>query len=206
MRKASLVLALALSGCNDFGSAFDKCVAAGGCSSGVVIAPASLQLAVRNTATFTGSGGVEPYTFSIADGAGSVDAASGLFTAPDAPGVVLVRVTDAASHSADAVVTVNAALTISPTSKTVPVGAGTTFAAAGGVTPYVFSMVSGGGSISSAGAYVTGGTPGSERVRVTDARGNTAEQGGAHRAPALVGVGGHDGHAVKVGLHLSPEV
>ncbi|MBX7099751.1 MAG: VCBS repeat-containing protein [Myxococcaceae bacterium] len=175
MRKAALALVLALCGCSDFGSAFDKCVAAGGCSSGVVIAPASIQVAVRNTVTFAGSGGVEPYSFSIADGAGSIDAASGLFTAPDQPGVVLVRVTDSASHSADAVVTVNGALTISPTSKTVPVGAGTTFSAAGGVAPYVFSMVSGTGSISSSGSYLTGASPGSERVRVTDARGNVAE-------------------------------
>ena len=137
------------------------------------ISPAAVTLAVNNTQTFSAVGGSGPFTYSIFSGGGTINSATGFFTAPATAGTVTVRVTDSLSATANATVTVNAALAISPASVTKAVSATHTFSASGGVSPYVFSIVSGGGSINSTtGLFTAPVTAGSVTVRVTDALSN----------------------------------
>ena len=141
----------------------------------LVISPATKTLAVNNTFTFSAAGGVAPYTYSIVSGGGTMNSSSGLFTSPSTAGSVIVRVTDSLSNTSNANVTVNAALAISPASSTVAVGNTLTFSATGGVSPYTYSIVSGGGTInSSTGLFTAPATAGSVVVRVTDSLSNTS--------------------------------
>ena len=142
---------------------------------GLGISPASTTLAVNNSTTFTALGGSSPYTFSVFSGGGSVVAATGVYTAPATSGTATVRVTDNLGATANATVTINAALAISPASKTLAVNNVFTFSASGGVSPYTYSIPSGGGSIvSSTGVYTAPSSAGSATVRVTDSLGNVS--------------------------------
>ncbi len=144
-------------------------------TSGLSISPASTTLAVNNTITFTGSSGSSPYTYSVVSGTGTINSSTGVYTAPASSGSATVRVTDSLSVTADASVTINPALAITPSSKVLAVNNTFAFSANDGVSPYTFSIVSGGGSIdSSSGLYTAPATAGSVTVRVTDGRGNTS--------------------------------
>jgi len=145
-------------------------------TSGLSISPASTTLAVNNSVTFAGSNGAVPYSYSVVSGGGSINASTGLYTAPVAAGSAVVRVTDNLGATADASVTINAALAIVPATKSLAVNNIYTFSATGGVSPYTFSIVSGGGAInSSSGAYTAPATAGSATVRVTDGMGNISD-------------------------------
>lgn len=74
----------------------------------LAISPASIALpsSSAQATTFTASGGTLPYVFTVLSGEGSVDASTGLYTvAAGAMGTTLIRVTDAANVTADAVIT-----------------------------------------------------------------------------------------------------
>ncbi|OFZ42684.1 MAG: hypothetical protein A2070_09715 [Bdellovibrionales bacterium GWC1_52_8] len=146
------------------------------------ISPTSVSLAVNNTHDFTASAGVPPYTFSVVEGASggavTTDTATGHYTAPAAvgAGTYHVRVTDAASSTADATITLTGALAIDPATKVLYVGdPDFTFTATGGVTAYTYSKVSGIGTISAGGVYEVPGAAGSAVVRVTDSLGNQSD-------------------------------
>jgi len=137
------------------------------------ISPAAITLAVNNVTTFTGLAGSPAYTFSIFSGGGSINPGTGVFTAPAVSGTTVVRVTDTLANTANATVTVNPALAISPTTKTLAVNNVFTFSATGGVSPYTYSIFAGGGSINATtGLYTAPAVSGSATVRVTDALGN----------------------------------
>lgn len=139
------------------------------------ISPAAITLAVNNTTTFSGLGGAPGYSFSKVSGGGTINAVSGFFTAPAVAGTTVVRVTDSLAATADATITVTAALAISPATKTLAVNNVFTFSATGGVSPYTYSVVSGGASINAtSGAYTAPAAAGSATVRVTDGYGNTS--------------------------------
>jgi hypothetical protein len=147
----------------------------------LTISPSTHSLAVNNTKTFTATGGSPPYTYSVVGGGagGTIVAATGVYTAPAAVGggIDMVRVTDAASVTSTSTVTVNAALTITPSSLTISAKQTRTFVAAGGVsTAYTYSVLAGGagGTITSGGVYTASATAGTDTVSVTDAVGNTA--------------------------------
>lgn len=142
----------------------------------LLFTPSTVTLAVNNTNTFAASGGALPYTYSLVSGGGSINASTGVYTAPATSGTATVRVTDATGSSANATVTINPALAISPTTQTIITNSTLNFSATGGVSPYSYSVVSGVGSInSSSGVFSAGSTPGSSTVRVTDAKGNISE-------------------------------
>ena len=68
------------------------------------------------------------------------------------------------------------AITISPTSTVVPGSGSVTFAGDGGVPPYVYSIVSGGGTLDPVtGAYTAPAVTGTAVVRVTDKTGKGAD-------------------------------
>jgi hypothetical protein len=73
----------------------------------LAISPSSITLTAGSSITFSASGGLTPYSFSIAAGAGTIDPASGVYTAPTEVGVDTVRVTDSAGSIAEATVTVS---------------------------------------------------------------------------------------------------
>lgn len=140
-----------------------------------VISPAPLTLAVNNTATFTATGGASPYTYSIVSGGGTINSTTGFFTAPATAGTTVVRVTDSLGGTGESTVTVNPALAISPLGDTVNANGSKTFTATGGVSPYTFSVTSGGGTINaSTGVFTAPVAPGTSTIQVTDSYGNTA--------------------------------
>ena len=144
-------------------------------TSGLSISPASSTLAVNNTVTFVGANGATPYTYSVFSGTGTINAATGLYTAPATSGSAVVRVTDNLGAVADANVTINAALAIAPATKTLAVNNVFTFSATGGVSPYTYSVFSGGGTINgTTGAYTAPAAAGTAVVRVTDGLGNVS--------------------------------
>lgn len=141
----------------------------------LVITPNATTVAVNNTVNFTASGGSGSYSYSIFSGAGSVLAVTGNFTAAASAGTAVVRVVDGQGQYADAIVTVNAALTISPTSKTLISNDTTTFSRTGGVAPFTYTLFSGVGSIDPlTGEYTAPAGTGAAVVRVTDSLGNTS--------------------------------
>lgn len=72
----------------------------------LAISPASPTLAASGSRTFTASGGVPPYVFSIVAGSGTIQSSIGSYTAPATVGSQTVRVTDREGSVADATVTV----------------------------------------------------------------------------------------------------
>jgi hypothetical protein len=141
----------------------------------LAISPALVTVAPAGNVIFSAAGGQPPYSFSLFAGSGSIDAGTGLYTAPGSAGSATVRVADAQAAHADAAVNINAAggpLAISPVSVTMGPGGSLTFVASGGSGPYTFSLApSGSGSPSlnsSSGAYTAGASTGTDSVQVQD--------------------------------------
>ena len=140
----------------------------------LAIAPAAATLTAHSSLTFSATGGVPPFFFSVVSGSGTIDASTGMYTAPPGAGTDSVRVTDSAGQTNDAVITVTAAgaLAISPPSVSLVTNGTITFTATGGTAPYAYSVESGGGAIDAVtGVYTAPPTSGSATVRVTDSQG-----------------------------------
>ncbi len=58
------------------------------------IDPSSLVLPATDNITFSASGGVPPYFFSVASGGGTITPDTGMYTAPALAGTAIIRVTD----------------------------------------------------------------------------------------------------------------
>jgi hypothetical protein len=144
----------------------------------LAISPSTISLYTNNSVDFNATGGVAPYTFSVFAGGGSVNAISGLYTAPGSAGSATVRVTDSDTPPTtnDAAVTIYEPFFINPSSKTLTIDSSFTFSATGGKTPYTFSIESGTGSIDSGtGEYTAPSSPDTAVVRATDDLGNFSE-------------------------------
>jgi hypothetical protein len=71
------------------------------------IAPGTLTLEINTPYTFTTSGGTLPYTYSIVSGLGTINANTGVYTAPATPGgPYTIRVTDGGGLTSDSTVTI----------------------------------------------------------------------------------------------------
>jgi hypothetical protein len=147
----------------------------------LLISPATAAVNAGGSLSFSSSGGASPYTYSIVanNSGGTINASTGAYTAGTKASVTdTVRVTDSASNTGNATVTVRAALLISPASAAVTVGGSQTFSATGGASPYTFSILtnnSGGAINASTGVYTAGSTAGvTDIVRLTDAAGATS--------------------------------
>ncbi|HTD23537.1 MAG TPA: hypothetical protein VK738_12840 [Terriglobales bacterium] len=160
----------------------------------LVISPASVTVSTGGSQAFSASGGVSPYTYSIAtnNSGGTINASTGAYVAGTRGGVTdTVQVTDSSGNASTAIVTVRAAtLVISPASVSVSIGGSQVFGASGGVSPYTYSIAtnnSGGTINASTGAYVTGTRGGvTDTVRVTDSGGNTSAATVTVRAPLVI--------------------
>lgn len=138
------------------------------------LTPTSVTIDAGTSKQFAATGGTTPYTFSVTEGQGSIDA-HGLYSASSGPGTATVKVADSAGASLTARITINSALTLTPSSATLTASSGQTllFSAAGGGGPYQFSVASGSGTIDSNGLYTAGNTAGSDVVQVTDTTGGS---------------------------------
>ena len=171
LRVVGALFVVALTGCPNLFSNYSLF------GDGVEINPRDTYLVATATVDFSAFGGRGPYRFSV-QGIGTVDAASGLFTAPSLSGFATVTVTDDRGGTDSTMVTV---LPLSPPAIDPPSvvayhGALISFYGVGGLGPYTFSVPSGAGSISSLGGLYT--APGGDTtavVRVVDALGNEAE-------------------------------
>jgi hypothetical protein len=58
------------------------------------VSPISATLLVDTKCVFTATGGAPPYVFSVQSGGGTIDADSGIYTAPSTPGSAVIQVRD----------------------------------------------------------------------------------------------------------------
>ena len=96
-------LSLALWGCDSF----DFYGLLGGPGPGppggsLTISPVSVTVTVNGTCVFTATGGTPPYRFSVTSGSGTINAGTGVYTAPGAPSSDAIQVSDAAGGTAEA--------------------------------------------------------------------------------------------------------
>ncbi len=178
-------IAIGISGCSQF-SLYDKfpqTTEPRQSAEPLSISPVSVMTPTSTSVAFAASGGTEPYQYTVSDGDGSIDKATGLFLAPSTPGQSIVTVTDADGDTASATVRAFAVaatgpLTISPDIVTLSGGTSLAFSAVGGTPPYVYSVTSGGGSIDSAsGVYLAPAGPDTVTVTVVDSASGTSSAG-----------------------------
>jgi hypothetical protein len=143
----------------------------------LVITPAATTILMGTTCVLGHSGGKAPYSYMVSTGTGSVNAATGLFTAPLAGEDDWITLTDGNGDMALALVSIlePQALLVIPATTTLMQGASLQFAAAGGTSPYSFTKQSGAGSVTAGGLYTAPGGAGSAVIRVTDSVGSTSD-------------------------------
>lgn len=125
---------------------------------------------------FLASGGSAPYLFSVSESAFGSITSSGLFTAsPNNAGLVTVQVTDSIGNYRISNVLVDYAFNLTPSSNTVFSTQTKQLKAAGGIAPYSYSLLSGSGSVSSAGLFSAVWQVGTSIVRAIDSVGNTSD-------------------------------
>jgi hypothetical protein len=140
----------------------------------VSINPSQLITSLNKKSTFIASGGVSPYTFRVKSGLGSIDAQTGEYTAPNQEGSAVIAVTDASSFSDEALVSIHTAMSISPENPTIISGDSVNFLVNGGVPPYQYAVVTGGGSfVDSTYTSPKNFSGGSVTVRATDSIGSS---------------------------------
>lgn len=151
----------------------------------LTISPATLQLNVGDSYTFTASGGVPPYSYSITSGGtyGSITS-GGMFTA-SAAGTATVQVSDSLGNTATTAATVTVVtagsgpLTLSPTSVLVPDNETLYLIASGGSGTYSSLTASKGStqpvnSTTHTGSYNANGNLGNNTLTLTDSTSTSA--------------------------------
>lgn len=141
---------------------------------GLLISPVSKTIIENQQLGLSATGGEAPYTFTLLSGAGVVTS-SGTYTAPNSPGSAVIRVTDSQGNMSDAQILINDSLSLSPANATLSVSLIKGFTAAGGIPPYLYSVVSGQGSINMySGDFQASSSAGATLIQVTDSSGATA--------------------------------
>jgi MYXO-CTERM domain-containing protein len=150
---------------------------------GLVLAPATSTVAPRAPIAFSpvgGSGNGYVYALTSNLSGGTIDTATGAYTAGPTPNVTdTVGVTDSLGNSATAIVNVGNGVFVTPaTASTVPQGTVTLSASGGSGAGYRFAVTTNASSASvdpSTGRYLAGLVPSvTDAVTVTDSLGNTA--------------------------------
>jgi hypothetical protein len=148
---------------------------------GLAISPDSPSTAPRGTIAFSAFGGSGSYTWAMASNpsGGTIDPGTGVYTAGTVGNVIdVVRVTDSVGNGRAVEVTVGPGLAILPANSTVLTGVQINFSGSGGSgTGYVWSIPDNqsGATIDANGLYMSGDSPGTDTVRLTDSFGNTAD-------------------------------
>lgn len=133
--------------------------------------PATLDIVVNSVHTFSAEGGVPPYTFSMFSGSGvlipSVSDVS--YTAPAIAGSAVILLTDSQGTTVTSSINIYSVLQISPTTQTLSLSGTLNLSATGGLPPYSYSIVSGGGSLNGLTGLYTAPAVGTTAVlRVSD--------------------------------------
>ena len=155
----------------------------------LVISPSVETMDINSTLTFTATGGTPPYTFSVIDGQGTIDADTGEFFSASTAGAVVVQVRDFAGEIVQAFVDVvdndsgctvdcdggsgGSDLQIDVSDTEIGVGQNIQLAATGGVPPYRFTLQAGEGYVWN-NRYYALSRASSGVVQVEDANGNTS--------------------------------
>jgi Domain of unknown function (DUF5122) beta-propeller len=145
-------------------------------NSALGLTPFGAAVGVNTTQKFQAVGGQVPYKYAVASGVGAIDAGSGVYQAPDAPGAASIEVTDGLGTTVTSTLTVNPTLSVQPRSITITSSSGQKFAFSGheGALDYQYAVVSGPGSIDAAGVYTAGTDSGPAVIRVTDRQGTSS--------------------------------
>ncbi len=175
------LLGFVFTGCDEFSlfSELGKPVPSGAGlpSLTLVIKPDTATVYVGEVYVFSASGGIPPYTYEVVSGGGSIDSVSGVYTAPGSVGSATVRVTDSASNTSEASVSIVDYPYLRSSPERLYVYEEYTFEGAGGVPPYTYSIVSGIGSInSSSGVYKAPGYSGDVEIEVRDSMGKYSRE------------------------------
>jgi len=177
-----LILLAFLTGCDNFGLIDQFSISSNSPATGpgsLAVSPTSRAIRVGETINFLATGGIAPYVFSLQAGGagGTIDPISGVYTAPTTVGSATAIVTDSEGTAvqADIVIVAASQLQITPTNVTIGVNSTYQFSALGGAGGYTFTLVWGGGTISSGGLYQAPATATSASIRVTDAVGSTSD-------------------------------
>ena len=141
------------------------------------------------TPTYVGAVGAMNCVIS-AGGVGSVEASTGKYTAPASVGSATVACTDTTNTTVKTVYTVTAVLAMTPTNVSVSANQTVGFTASGGAPGYLYSMVSGLGSIDSASGIFSAlklwtGDSSSSVVQVKD-QSNTVVSANVTLLPSIV--------------------
>lgn len=129
--------------------------------------PGDFSIVINKTQQIQNSGGLSPYSYEVTAGAGTINS-SGLYTAPSTTGTAQVTVKDSLNRTK--VLNINIVPELSLVAANINVTANKTlqFTASGGLPPYSYSVVSGGGEISSTGLYTAGNNAGTATIKVKD--------------------------------------
>jgi hypothetical protein len=130
-----VVLFMAMAACNDF-SVYDTF------TKELVLSPVSVSLTINQTAAFEASGGRPAYSFR-AMGVGTIDASTGLYTAPSNPGSGTIEVEDSRGRiaKADIIVLAPDIPALLPAEGALNSDSTLVLSAAGGTAPYTFSLL-----------------------------------------------------------------
>lgn len=151
----------------------------------LLINPTSAVVSINGTVDFIASGGnPSSYVFSVFSGNGTIvdpNVNPATYIAPSSPEDAVIRVTDGNSDTADAEITVIAGdpLQISPSSLELVIDTSYTFTASGGQGLYIFTIESGGGTLTpdtAASVIFTAPSTGNDKtvLTVTDELGSTS--------------------------------
>ncbi|MBI5184249.1 MAG: Ig-like domain-containing protein [Nitrospinae bacterium] len=144
--------------------------------SGLTVKPSVVVLERGQAITFTASGGTGSYTWQVNDSnLGSIDSATGKFTASYSTGKTYISVTDSGGSKGTAEVEViKAVVKVQPSILTITRGGTQTFTATGGTGTYFWtsSDVSLGNIIFNTGRFTALNTEGTLTINVEDSAGN----------------------------------
>jgi MYXO-CTERM domain-containing protein len=153
-------------------------------TAGLSISPASATVQTGLTQAFTPSGGSgSGYQWTLLTNnslSPGIGLTTGLYTAGSVPGLDTIRLTDSLGNAKTATITVVAPVTVIPSPASAPPRGGISFVPSGGSgAPYTFSIknppLASGGSVTAAGNYTAGATPGvNDVLQVADSAGTTS--------------------------------
>ncbi len=161
-----------------------------------LVVPAYVEVNVNDFYTLPISGGEAPYKCEIVEGGNGIDLRDCAFTAPSYADTMRVRVTDRSGQEKYSEITIvptgaaaqapKADMSVNPPTVELLTGQTQTFEASGGLDPYRFSVVAGGGTIDPVTGYYRAPStgPGPTRIQAEDAQGRKAYADITVRAPA----------------------